>query len=45
MFGTAEFYADGKYYDLCKKTFFSNGEVSPLCTRVVSKKLSKIHFV
>ncbi len=29
MFGTAEFYFDGEYYELCKNTFFSNGEVSP----------------
>lgn len=29
MFGTAEFYSDGEYYELCKNTFFSNGEVSP----------------
>lgn len=29
MFGTAEFYSDGEYYELCKNAFFSNGEVSP----------------
>ncbi len=29
MFGTAEFYSDGEYYELCKHTFFSNGEISP----------------
>lgn len=29
VFGNAKFYTDGKYYDLCEKTFFSNGEVSP----------------
>lgn len=29
MFGTAEFYSDGEYYELCKNVFFSNGEVSP----------------
>lgn len=28
MFGTAEFYSDGEYYELCRKTFFGNGEVS-----------------
>lgn len=29
MFGTAKFYDNGEYYELCKKTFFGNGEVSP----------------
>lgn len=29
MFGTAEYYTNGEYYDFCKKTFFSNGEVTP----------------
>lgn len=29
MFGTAKFYKDGKYYELCEKTFFGNGEVTP----------------
>lgn len=29
IFGTAEYFTDGKYYDICKTTFFSNGEVSP----------------
>lgn len=29
MFGTAEFYSDGEYYELCNNTFFSNGEISP----------------
>ena len=29
MFGTAKFYANGKYYDFCQKTFFGNGEISP----------------
>lgn len=29
IFGTAEFYAEGKYYEFCEKTFFGNGEVSP----------------
>lgn len=29
MFGTAKFYNDGEYYELCEKTFFGNGEVSP----------------
>lgn len=28
IFGTAEFYKDGKYYDICEKTFFGNGEVT-----------------
>lgn len=27
--GTARFYESGKYYDLCAKTFFGKGEVSP----------------
>ncbi len=29
IFGTAEFYEIGKYFDLCKNTFFANGEVTP----------------
>lgn len=29
IFGKAKFYEDGEYYDLCEKTFFGNGEVSP----------------
>ena len=29
IFGKAEFFEDGKYYDICEKTFFGNGEVSP----------------
>lgn len=29
MFGKAKFYENGEYYDICEKTFFSNGEVSP----------------
>lgn len=29
IFGTAEFYESGPYFDLCKNTFFSNGEVTP----------------
>ncbi len=29
IFGRAKFYANGKYYDFCEKTFFGNGEVSP----------------
>lgn len=29
MFGTAEFHSNGEYYELCRKTFFGNGEVSP----------------
>lgn len=28
IFGTGEFFTDGEYYDICKKTFFGNGEVS-----------------
>ena len=29
MFGTAEFHSNGEYYELCRKTFFCNREVSP----------------
>lgn len=29
IYGTAEFYTSGKYYELCEKTFFGNGEVTP----------------
>lgn len=29
IFGKAKFYTEGKYYDYCKNTFFSNGEVTP----------------
>lgn len=29
IFGTANFFTNGKYYDFCKNTFFGNGEVSP----------------
>ncbi len=29
IFGKGQFYTDGKYYDFCNKTFFSNGEVTP----------------
>ena len=29
MFGTAEIHSNGEYYELCRKTFFGNGEVSP----------------
>ena len=29
IFGKANYYTDGKYYDFCMKTFFSNGEVTP----------------
>ena len=29
IFGTAAFYETGKYFDLCKNTFFANGEVTP----------------
>lgn len=32
IFGTAQFYEDGEYYDLCEKTFFGKGEVSPFGT-------------
>lgn len=28
IFGTATFYSEGKYYDLCEKLFFSNGEIT-----------------
>lgn len=29
IFGIAQFYTNGKYFDFCKKNFFGNGEVSP----------------
>lgn len=29
IFGTANFYTGGEYYDMCKQRFFSNGEVTP----------------
>lgn len=29
LFGTAQFFADGEYYEICENTFFGNGEVSP----------------
>lgn len=29
IFGNATFYEDGEYYDFCRKTFFSNGHVTP----------------
>ena len=29
LFGTANFYANGEYYDICKQKFFANGEVTP----------------
>lgn len=29
IFGTAEYYNNGQYYNFCKETFFGNGEVSP----------------
>lgn len=29
IFGTAKFYTEGKYYDFCKNTFFSNNEATP----------------
>ncbi len=28
IFGTAEFYENGSYFDLCRNTFFGNGDVS-----------------
>ena len=29
IFGKANYYTDGEYYDFCMKMFFSNGEVTP----------------
>ena len=29
IFGKAKYYTDGECYELCEKTFFGNGEVSP----------------
>lgn len=29
IFGEAKFYDSGEYYEICRKTFFGNGEVSP----------------
>ena len=29
LFGVADYYTSGEYFDFCKKTFFGNGEVSP----------------
>ena len=29
IFGTADFYVSGEYYDMCKQKFFANGEVTP----------------
>lgn len=29
IFGTANFYETGEYYDLCKRKFFSKGEITP----------------
>ena len=29
LFGIAEFYTDGEYYDFCMNTFFANNEVTP----------------
>lgn len=29
LFGTAQFFIEGEYYEICKKTFFGNGEVTP----------------
>lgn len=29
IFGTANFYTNGEYYDLCKQKFFGKGEVTP----------------
>lgn len=28
IFGTASYYTEGEYYDICEKAFFSNGEIS-----------------
>ena len=29
IFGEAKFYDSGEYYEICRETFFGNGEVSP----------------
>lgn len=29
IFGNAQFYTEGEYYEFCNNTFFSNGEVTP----------------
>ena len=29
IFGEAEFYPDGEYYEFCKNTFFANNETTP----------------
>lgn len=29
IFRTAEYFETGEYYDICQKTFFGNGEISP----------------
>ncbi len=29
IFGKARFYTEGKYFNYCKNTFFSNGEITP----------------
>ena len=29
LFCTASFYTNGEYYDMCKRKFFANGEVTP----------------
>lgn len=29
IFGVAVYYTEGEYYDICAKTFFGNGEVTP----------------
>ena len=29
VFGEAKFYDSGEYYEICERTFFGNGEVSP----------------
>ena len=29
IFGKGEFFDSGEYYDLCKNTFFGNGQVTP----------------
>lgn len=29
LFGIAHYFENGEYYELCKKTFFGNGEITP----------------
>lgn len=29
IFGSAKYYTDGEYYEMCKNTFFGDGQVSP----------------